>query len=706
MKKNPSIKEANIHKIGLLLKNSKQTLLGSSLLTSLNYEGIPFNKYEEFLKTWKSLDVLMLDEENAKEYLHKIKELIKRNQHPLLIILILEKNQNFDQWVEVDIHDIIRAPIEKIDLMLALSRVAKLKNQMESRLDDLRKFSEKILNQTQEFWDRKNYKKLLEYSPYGIIIVTEGKVTFANDSILKMLSAKKEQEILGYDILYLFEEPAQGAMKEKLKITKNENKVVEMLDEKLIRFDGTEVDVEILASPFIFENKPSVQLIINDISKRKAAEHQLTHLAYHDSLTGLANRSMLENVLNQNIMMANRKNERFSVLFLDLDHFKMVNDTLGHPKGDLLLKAVAERLSTTIRKSDLVARLGGDEFVLILGGLYKTNSAGVIAEKIMKLFKKPFTINDHELFITTSLGISIYPDNGKDAATLLKNADIAMYVAKERGRNNYQFCTPELTERLQERAALENYLRHAINEKQLLLHYQPIVDIKTNKITGIEALLRWNHPNKGLLFPVDFIELAEESGLIVPFAEWVIRKVCQDNALWTKAGAPQLTLSINLSVRNLKEGNIVNVVEDILKETSVDGHYLEFEITESLIMQDVSLTVEILDKFKAMGIHVAIDDFGIGYSSLSYLKRFDIDRLKIDKTFIQDVASNPNSAAIVTAIIAMSHSLNMKVVAEGVETQKQLDFLKKENCDEIQGNYYCKPIPAQQLVDFFKKLAH
>lgn len=694
------MRQSNIHKIGLLLKNPKQVLLGNSLLTSLNYVGLPLNNYDEFIKKWKELDVLMIDEAHAKQSLHKINDLIKQRAHPLLIILVLEKEKNIGQWLEVDIHDIIQAPIEKIDLMLALNRIAKLKKQIESRLEDLRKFSEHILNQTKENWTKENYKKLLEYSPYGILIESDGKIVYANESMMKILGVVHEQQLKNYEFSLLFNDSTRGQMNKKLKMTKKEKKIIEMLDEKLIRFDKTEVAVEILASPFIFENKPSLQMIVNDISKRRAAEHELAYLAYHDGLTGLANRSMLENIMSQNIILSKRKNEKFATLFLDLDHFKMVNDTLGHLRGDLLLKEVANRLLSNLRKSDLVARIGGDEFILILGGVLKIESAGVIAEKIIKLFKNPFIVDKNEVFITASIGISLFPDNGEDVSSLLKNSDIAMYRAKELGRNNYQFCTNELTVQLQERASLENNLHQAIKENQLLLHYQPIYEIKTQKITGIEALLRWQHPKKGLIYPLEFMELAEETGMITPIAEWVIERACEDNKIWKKAKIPPLTLSINLSVSDLKKRNFVDDIKRIIKKTKIDSHYLEFEITESRIMENVENTISIFKQFKEMGIHIAVDDFGIGYSSLSYLKKFNIDRLKIDKTFIHDVSKDPNDAGIVAAIIAMSHSLKMCVIAEGVETKEQLAFLKKQKCDEVQGNFFCKALPAKELLEF------
>lgn len=440
-----------------------------------------------------------------------------------------------------------------------------------------------------------------------------------------------------------------------------------------------------------------------EIAERKKFEETIRHMAYHDHLTGLPNRLLLTDRLNQ-VLARGRWHKRIAaVLYLDLDRFKDINDTLGHPMGDELLKAVAERLVKCLRGGDTVARQGGDEFTMLLQDVNRIDDVTVVIEKILSSFVLPFTISGHEIFLTTSIGISIYPDDGDIAETLLKNADIAMYQAKEEGRNKYRLFTPAMNEKLAKRLDLENRLRKAAEKEEFLLYYQPEVDINTGEVIGIESLLRWQEPERGLTLPGEFIPFAEDSGLIVPIGEWVMRTACTQNRVWQERGLKPVSIAVNLSMRQFRQKNFLDTVARILKETGLDPKYLDLELTESVLMDDVESVIDILNKLKAMGIRLTIDDFGTGYSSLEYLKRMPINMLKIAQSFIRNITSDPNDATIATTIIRMGHSLGIEVIAEGVETVEQLNLLRRMQCDKIQGYFASRPVPAGEVEEFLGK---
>lgn len=443
--------------------------------------------------------------------------------------------------------------------------------------------------------------------------------------------------------------------------------------------------------------------VFSDISALKESESKLDHLAHHDPLTGLPNRLLLNARTEHSLSRARRNNSLLAILFLDLDHFKNINDTLGHPVGDLLLQETAQRLVACVREEDTVSRLGGDEFTILLEDLSDSRFASTIAQKINTSLLEKFVLQGHEVFISCSIGISIFPNDGNDVTTLFKNADSALYRAKDQGRNNYQYYTDELTTRALERLRMETNLRHALERNELVVHYQPQVDLYSGNIIGMEALLRWNHPEIGLIPPANFIPLAEETGLIIPIGEWVLRTACACLKAWLDEGLPKIRVAVNLSSRQFNQKDLAEIIASVLHDTGLPPECLELELTESLIMHDAENTIIILEKIKALGVQFSIDDFGTGYSSLSYLKRFPIDRIKIDQSFVRNITSEPKDAAVSQAIISMSHSLNLKTVAEGVETAEQQEFLRSRDCDEIQGFHFSRPVPEQEMKRLLKE---
>ncbi len=434
-----------------------------------------------------------------------------------------------------------------------------------------------------------------------------------------------------------------------------------------------------------------------DITARIKAESEIHHLINYDTLTGLPNRSLLHDRLRQAIAQAAQERHLVWVLCLDLDRFKGVNDTLGHRSGDKLLQEVARRLSACVRESDTLARLGGDEFVVVLNGVVNEKGATIVAKKILALIAEPIPIDDHELYTTASIGIAAYPMDGEDGHTLLKHADLAMYKAKELDRNNFHFFSHDMNIKVMERLMLENSMRKGLEREEFFLVYQPQVDARSGLITGVEALLRWNHPDMGLLTPDRFIYLAEETGFIVPLGEWVLTAACRQNRAWQKQGFAPLRVAVNLSGKQFGQHRLDEMISAILLETGLEARWLELEITESAIMRNADHNISILRRLKEMGISLAIDDFGTGYSSLSYLKHFPITRLKIDKSFVRDITTNPDDAAIAEIIIAMAQTLKLNVIAEGVETRAQMEFLSVHNCLEMQGYLFSRPLPADKL---------
>jgi diguanylate cyclase (GGDEF)-like protein len=442
--------------------------------------------------------------------------------------------------------------------------------------------------------------------------------------------------------------------------------------------------------------------VFNDISAARAKSLELSHLAQHDFLTDLPNRVLLNDRITQAISFAARYSKQLAVMFVDLDGFKRINDSLGHTSGDKLLQLVASRLVACVRRSDTVSRLGGDEFVVLLYQVEHAEDAAFISKKILSSLAEPFSIEQKHLDISASIGVSTYPGDGQDAETLLHKADTAMYAAKKLGRNNCQFFRADMQARLLERQSLQGSLRHALSRNEFTLHYQPKIGLKTGEITGVEALLRWKHPTRGLISPLQFVPIAEETGLIVPIGQWVLLQACRQSRAWMDAGLPPVRMAVNVSAAEFMAKDFLSGVRAALISTGVDPHHLELELTETVLMRDAESAVRILHALKAIGVQLAVDDFGIGYSSFSYLQRFPLDALKIDRTFINEISAAGEGATILSAMIDIGLSLKHRVIAEGVETVEQLHFLQKKGCSEGQGYLFCHPIIAEKFAEFLE----
>ena len=472
----------------------------------------------------------------------------------------------------------------------------------------------------------------------------------------------------------------------------------------LVRRDGGEVPIEDSASPIHDRDgrASGAVVVFRDVSAAREMAREITHSAEHDFLTGLPNRMVLSDRVDQAIALAPRHDNKIAVLFLDLDGFKHVNDSLGHPIGDRLLQSVARRLVDCVRTSDTVSRQGGDEFVVLLSDAERWQDAEVTARRILRAVADVHAFDQYDLHITTSIGISIYPDDGLDAETLIKNADTAMYHAKENGRQSFQFFTPAMNVRAVERQAIEEGLRRALKQNEFALHYQPKVDLKTGAIIGAEALLRWTHSTRGPVPPAQFIPVAEDCGLILPIGAWVFREACRQACAWAEAGLPPTTIAVNASAVEFRSENFLQNLFAILRETGLDPTLLELELTESVLMRHAESAASILRALREKGVKVAIDDFGTGYSSLSYLRKFPVDALKIDQSFVRQISTVGEDTAIVTAVIAMARSLNLRVIAEGVERPEELAFLRAHRCDEAQGYYFSRAVPADEFANLLR----
>jgi diguanylate cyclase (GGDEF)-like protein/PAS domain S-box-containing protein len=535
----------------------------------------------------------------------------------------------------------------------------------------------------------------------------DGKVTYLNQVAEKMTgwSASDAQGLPLTEVFRIVDGATREPAVNPGQLAITENRIVGLAANSiLLRRDGSESAIEDSSAP-IHDRDGQVTgavIVFHDVSESRAMALKMSHLAQHDFLTGLPNRLLLQERFSRAIGQAQRHRKQVAVLFVDLDYFKNINDSLGHVIGDRLLQSVAERLVGCVRSTDTVCRQGGDEFVILLAEIEQHRDAAQIAEKLLAALVAPHLIDGHELHVTLSIGISIYPDDADTAEAVMKNADAAMYHAKANGRNNFQFFMSEMNSRAVQRLFVENSLRRALKNDEFELHYQPKIDIGSGQMSSAEALIRWRDPDLGMVYPGQFVPIAEECGLIVPIGRWVLREACRQIQAWLTAGITAVPISVNISAVEFRHANFLDGVAAILEETGVDPTYLELELTESILMHEAESSARVLEKLKAMGVHLAIDDFGTGYSSLSYLNRFPIDTLKIDQSFVRDMASNPDNAAIISAVIGMGRNLHQRVVAEGVETGEQLAFLCLQNCDEGQGFLFSYPLPAD---DFARLLA-
>ncbi|MES2205954.1 MAG: EAL domain-containing protein [Pseudomonadota bacterium] len=556
---------------------------------------------------------------------------------------------------------------------------------------------ERLLAEREALNNEQRYRQLVEMLPDAIIVEVDQKITFFNDSTLTLLQAKTPQDIYDKSVIHFIPPEWHIIIKEHLKKSPHNKRMFEC---KLFRCDGSTVNVEMSQAIFYHKGQLAVQTVIHDITKHKHYEEQLLKQALHDALTGLPNRLLLSDRIENEINMAERLNQSVYIIFLDLDRFKYVNDTLGHDVGDSLLKTIAEKMAACLRKSDTLARLGGDEFVIVMGRISEEAMVFKFINRLIEAISSPNILNNHEITISASIGVSNYPNDGDDAVTLLKHADSAMYQAKLLEPGGVQQYSKEMHARVNEHLVMESRLHHAIERQELMLHYQPLLNLKTGHIVGAEALIRWNHPTLGLVPPLRFIPLAEETGLIVPIGKWVIRTACTQAKLWQEQGLPFLRISVNLSVQQLIRPGLENELEQILKETGLEPQYLELEITESASMVNPKQMIQLLQNLKAMGLKLAIDDFGTGYSNLSYLKELPVDHLKLDRVFVRDIVHSPKDAMLIRSMIEIAHNLDLNVIAEGVEEISQLKELKLYGCDEMQGYYFNPPVP----VDVFEKI--
>ncbi len=592
------------------------------------------------------------------------------------------------------VYNAIVLKLENLELVNSLSAA---KNKMEVINQELegeiaeRKIAEKLLRDSEE-----QYRLVTDALPVLISYIDTNLNYRFNNKAHEVWFGKPLTEIIGKPVKEILDPTFYTIFNENFeKLISNK----QVTYETIMHFrDDEERYVSVTLIPHIQEAKLSgVFSLVSDMTPR------INYLATHDALTDLPNRSLFTARFSQSLKRAHRHHHQVALLFLDLDHFKNINDTLGHDIGDHLLIKVVERINGCLREIDTLARLGGDEFIIILEAV-TTDDIITVANKICKAVSLPFLLEGRDVFITTSIGISVYPEDGADMQILLKNADMAIYRAKESGRNTFEFYTDELNEKIIKKLTIETNLRSALEKKEFTLYYQPIIDITKNAICGLESLIRWQHPELGIISPIDFIPISEEIGLIVPIGEWILRTACFQNLKWQKEGYfPQhVRVSINISARQFKENNLIKTFTNVLQETGLSGEYLTLELTETLIMQDIEHSARVIKSLKDLGFAISIDDFGTGYSSLNYLRRFPIDFLKIDRSFITDVTINADDASIVTAIIAMAHSLKMKVVAEGVETIDQYEFLKNLHCDEIQGFLFAKPMAMNDASRFLK----
>jgi diguanylate cyclase (GGDEF)-like protein/PAS domain S-box-containing protein len=565
-----------------------------------------------------------------------------------------------------------------------------------------RKQIEKTLRQAEE-----KYRAIFQGAAVGIFQSTPaGRYVTVNPAMAQMLGYDSPQELVASISDISHQVYVNPESREELTRLLREQGMVRNFESAVYRKDGSKMwfsaNVRAVLEDGVVVGYEGTN---EDITAQKVAEERIQFLAYYDALTGLPNRTLLQDRMGKALAGARRQKCKIALLFLDLDGFKLINDSLGHAGGDLLLREVAERLKAWGREQDTIARLGGDEFLITLTQVKDQADAAVAAERLMDAMTAEFVVQGHSLNVSCSIGVSMFPEHGADCDTLIRNADAAMYSAKDNGRNNFRFFEEDMNARAVERLSLENSLRLALSKKELFLVYQPQIHVATGRVTGLEALLRWQHPDLGLVSPDTFIRIAENSGLIVPIGEWVLRTACRQARKWQDEGLPAVSVAVNVSAVQFRQHGFCELIRRVLHETGLAPQYLELELTESLLLASADVTSSVLRDLRSMGLTLAIDDFGTGYSNFTSLRQFGVSKLKIDRSFIRDVAIKADDAAITTAIISMAKSLNLKVIAEGVENESQMSFLRTHQCDEIQGYYFSKPLAVDDVADKLRSTA-
>lgn len=613
----------------------------------------------------------------------QLQDLPNGKNTPVIMITSLEDESSVNLAFEAGATDYISKPINWAVLRKRLGRLLHARH------------TQKTLDQSEAF-----ARSIINHAVEGIITIDiNGLISYINPAAENTFSYAAS-ELIGKSITILIPELYYSDCDNFC----SNGKFIDNNGETVgYRKDNSTLPIELTISKFYVGENCFFTIILRDITERKRYEETIRYQAFYDSLTTLPNRLLLKERMNLEISHAKHTGEKIAVMYLDLDRFKLVNDTLGHDIGDKLLKEVAERLKNCLQTKDTVARIGGDEFVILLPGITQDENLGKISDKILNTIREPLLIDTHELYISVSIGVTVYPDDGQDYETLLTNADVAMYRAKEKGKNNFQLYTPALNAKALERLAMENSLRRALEYKEFIVYYQPKVNANTEEIIGMEALIRWQHPNWGLVPPYKFIPLAEETGLIVPIGEWVLRTACTENKALQNAGFPPLTVAVNLSALQFQLQDLTKMVSNVLEDTGLEPQYLELEITESIAMQNVEHTINMLNELKAMGIKFAIDDFGTGYSSLSQLNSFSVNKLKIDRSFVSKIDGQKDNSIIASTVLALGKSLELGIVAEGVENEEQANFFKQNKCDEMQGYFYGKPMCPEDFEKFYQR---
>ncbi|HVY07176.1 MAG TPA: EAL domain-containing protein [Burkholderiales bacterium] len=562
----------------------------------------------------------------------------------------------------------------------------------DAALQRARRDAEQALSESE-----KRYESLVELSPDGIFLVTDGVISFANKMATKIYRAETPGQIVGKPYVDLVQASSTGEATMRLRRFTGRPENLPYTEQKHRRLDGTEVHVELASTSIMLHGRDSLLVVTRDITERKRYESQLRYQATHDGLTGLANRNLFSDHLPYAVAAARRHGHSAALAFVDLDRFKFVNDSFGHESGDAVLKDVSRRLVESVRDSDMVARLSGDEFVILFEDIDSPEIVTQMMERVLPAIAQPLSLRSEEILLTCSIGISVYPTDAEDAGAMLRNADTAMYRAKEKGGNAFEYYTADMNSRSKEHLVLSAGLRRALERNEFFLHYQPQMDLATGRLSGMEALVRWNHPEQGVVPPGKFIPICEQTGLIVPLGQWVLKAACEaTKKLVDKLGyVPQV--SVNVSARQFRRTDLVQYVENVLRAVDFPPESLELELTESMVAQDAVFAAQTMRSLKSLGVRIAIDDFGTGYSSLNYLKRYPVDRLKIDQSFVNGIASDPDDETICKTIISLAHNLGLVVIAEGVENDRQLGFLQQYGCDEVQGYLIGRPVALEEL---------